>query len=197
MISKADLARRGSTHADVVEQEFALLRSKLRPPVIPGTTRQTEVRRTARSSDIVPLTLVVAPAGSGKTQLLANWVSTTRVPTAWLSLEEMDDDPVELWTGVIAALEQLAPECGRVADRDLLGGADRSTMSSAPCSTASRRIRPPRPCWSSTMFTTSSSTASDDSRRVRATRSSLAARRPRRARRPRTFRSTGSGCAAN
>ena len=66
-----------------------------------------------------PLTLVVAPAGSGKTQLLANWVSTTPVPTAWLSLEEMDNDPIELWTGVIAALEVLAPKCGLTV-RDLL-----------------------------------------------------------------------------
>jgi LuxR family maltose regulon positive regulatory protein len=65
------------------------------------------------------LTLVVAPAGSGKTQLLVDWLRKLTVPAAWVSLEEIDDDPVELWTAVIAAAEQLEPGCGRAA-RDLL-----------------------------------------------------------------------------
>ena len=70
-----------------------------------------------------PLTVVIAPAGSGKTQLMSSWVSRATVPTAWLSLEELDDDPVELWSGVIAVLEQLAPGCGRVATERRVGGA--------------------------------------------------------------------------
>ena len=122
MISKADLATPGSTHADVVEQPSWLLRSKLRPPVIPGyyTPRPRFDDLLGRVSAF-PLTLVVAPAGSGKTQLLAHWVSTAPVPTAWLSLEEMDNDPIELWTGIIATLEVLAPKCGLTV-RDLLAG---------------------------------------------------------------------------
>ncbi len=62
-----------------------------------------------------PLTLVIAPAGSGKTQLLANWVDHSTMPTAWLSLEEMDDDGVELWTAVIAALQAHEPGAGATA----------------------------------------------------------------------------------
>src|SRR6185312_10684513 len=62
-----------------------------------------------------PMTLVVAPAGSGKTQLLSHWVAHHPRPTTWLSLEEMDDDPIGLWTAVIAALQTLAPGAGRTA----------------------------------------------------------------------------------
>ncbi len=66
-----------------------------------------------------PLTLVIAPAGSGKTQLLANWVDHGEMPTAWLSLEGMDDNAVELWTAVIAALQALVPDVGRTAAAQL------------------------------------------------------------------------------
>ena len=59
-----------------------------------------------------PLTLVVAPAGTGKTSLVAGWVAETSTPTAWLSLDETDRDGVQFWSGVIAALDSLAPGCG-------------------------------------------------------------------------------------
>ena len=49
--------------------------------------------------------LVSAPAGSGKTLLLAEWVreSGTR-ETAWVSLDADDNDPRRLWSAVTAAL---------------------------------------------------------------------------------------------
>ncbi len=69
-----------------------------------------------------PLTLVVAPAGSGKSQLVSNWIDTTDLRTAWLSLEEADDNYAEFWFGVVAALNQLAPECGSDAHDSLKEG---------------------------------------------------------------------------
>ncbi len=59
-----------------------------------------------------PLTLVVAPAGTGKTSLVAGWVAESSTPTAWLSLDETDRDGVQFWSAVIAALDTLAPGCG-------------------------------------------------------------------------------------
>ena len=100
-----------------------LLRSKLRAPTNP----RYFIPR-PRLNDLLdqvveaPLTLVVAPAGSGKTQLISNWIETTDVQSAWLSLEETDDNETELWFGVIAALEQLAPGCG-IDAQSLLQGA--------------------------------------------------------------------------
>jgi LuxR family maltose regulon positive regulatory protein len=45
-----------------------------------------------------PLTLVSAPAGSGKTQLLIEWRRRTSPAqrTAWLTLDDYDNDPVTL-----------------------------------------------------------------------------------------------------
>jgi len=55
------------------------------------------------------LTLIAAPAGFGKTTLLAAWrESEVRRPVAWLSVDEGDADPVVLWAHVIEALRQVA-----------------------------------------------------------------------------------------
>jgi LuxR family transcriptional regulator, maltose regulon positive regulatory protein len=53
------------------------------------------------------LVLVSAPAGSGKTALLADWAR--RRPVAWLSLDAGDNDPVRFWRHAIAALDRARP----------------------------------------------------------------------------------------
>ena len=55
------------------------------------------------------LVLVCAPAGFGKTALLADWVRRGRRPAAWLSLDQGDNDPARFWRHVIAALERVRP----------------------------------------------------------------------------------------
>jgi LuxR family maltose regulon positive regulatory protein len=53
------------------------------------------------------LTLVSAPAGFGKTTLLASWLaagSTAGRPVAWVSLEESEREPGSFWTYVVTAL---------------------------------------------------------------------------------------------
>jgi LuxR family maltose regulon positive regulatory protein len=60
------------------------------------------------------LALVEAPAGYGKTTLLAEWSSAEveRRRFAWLSLDEGDSDPVRFWVGVVDALRTLHPDVG-------------------------------------------------------------------------------------
>jgi LuxR family maltose regulon positive regulatory protein len=71
------------------------------------------------------MTLVCAPAGFGKTALLAAWAAGGRGPVAWLSLDEGDDDPARFWRHVAAALERASPGIsGGVGP--LLGSAPRS-----------------------------------------------------------------------
>jgi len=55
------------------------------------------------------LVLVCAPAGFGKTSLLADWARRGRRPVAWLSLDQGDNDPARFWRHVIAALDRQRP----------------------------------------------------------------------------------------
>ena len=53
------------------------------------------------------LTLVSAPAGFGKTTLLAEWLAVAAAggrSVAWLSLDQRDNDPALFWAYVVAAL---------------------------------------------------------------------------------------------
>src|SRR5215510_3664230 len=71
------------------------------------------------------LILVCAPAGSGKTALLAAWAAGGQWPVAWLWLDEGDDDPARFWRHVAAALERARPGIsGRIGP--LLGSAPQS-----------------------------------------------------------------------
>jgi len=59
------------------------------------------------------LTMVCAPAGFGKTALLADWAQRSGRPVAWLSLDAGDNDPVRFWRHVAAALEGVRDGVGQ------------------------------------------------------------------------------------
>lgn len=61
------------------------------------------------------VTLVVAPAGFGKTTLLASWAEAARMPAAWLALDEGDRDPATFLENLAAAMRRAAPGFGEQA----------------------------------------------------------------------------------
>jgi LuxR family maltose regulon positive regulatory protein len=58
------------------------------------------------------LTLVSAPAGYGKTTLVTEWLHSTPVKTAWISLDSGDNDPARFLAYLIAALQQVDNHIG-------------------------------------------------------------------------------------
>jgi ATP/maltotriose-dependent transcriptional regulator MalT/DNA-binding SARP family transcriptional activator len=52
-----------------------------------------------------PVALIVAPAGYGKSTLLAQWAHVSNVPFAWYTLDETDNDLALFLRGVTRALE--------------------------------------------------------------------------------------------
>ena len=59
------------------------------------------------------LILVSAPAGFGKTTLVAEWLRHSGMPAAWLSIDRDDNDPTRFWRYVVAALQTVNPDFGR------------------------------------------------------------------------------------
>jgi LuxR family transcriptional regulator, maltose regulon positive regulatory protein len=60
----------------------------------------------------LPLTLLSAPAGFGKSTLLADWLASCAIPVAWLSLEAADNEPTRFLSSLIAALQTCDPQLG-------------------------------------------------------------------------------------
>ena len=53
------------------------------------------------------LTLISAPAGFGKTTLVSEWIVGCERPTAWVSIDEGDSDPISFLTYLISAMQTI------------------------------------------------------------------------------------------
>jgi LuxR family maltose regulon positive regulatory protein len=118
--------RLGGANERMLERVSRPVRTKLSPPllradVIPRERLLESLSAAVRS---YRLTLVSAPAGYGKTTLLAALPhACPDLPLGWLSLEEEDNDPASFLAALIAALKRLNPDCCSAA-QDLLVGLD-------------------------------------------------------------------------
>lgn len=112
-------------------------------PILPVWLAQTRIHAPLPRADVMarptllarlrafsiahPFTLISAPAGYGKTTLLAEFCRdavaarphpdrpAAILPAAWLSLEEEDNDPARFLQAIVASLRCLNPACGATA----------------------------------------------------------------------------------
>ena len=96
--------------AEVASERDVLLATKLHVPR-PGPGVVPRPRLTGHLDEGLErgLLLVCAPAGYGKTVLLADWARRRQRPVAWLSLDEGDNDPARFWRYAVAALDRARP----------------------------------------------------------------------------------------
>src|SRR5215471_2903164 len=79
------------------------------------------------------LTLVCAPAGYGKTTLLAQWCQAKADGSfAWVTLDKGDSDPVRFWTYLICAIAGIEPAVGRASLKALSAEPDHLTGDALP-----------------------------------------------------------------
>jgi LuxR family maltose regulon positive regulatory protein len=115
-LSRSSVSDRKAVRPATLTQRDPLLATKLHVP----RPRRQLVSRPALIKRVQegiqgPLTLISAPAGFGKTTLLAQWAAESGMPVAWVSLEPQDNDPVRFLASVLAALQQLDPHMGTTA----------------------------------------------------------------------------------
>jgi len=123
---------------------FDLIKGKLlRPLVRPGTIVRPGLVERLADGDSRPIVSVVAPAGYGKTTLLAQWPERSGHAIAWVSVDEGDNDPKVLLTYLAEALNAIEPVGRRVFDA-LASPASSVPGSVVPrlCSAFSSMIRP-------------------------------------------------------
>ncbi|MEW6402168.1 MAG: LuxR C-terminal-related transcriptional regulator [Chloroflexota bacterium] len=93
-----------------------LIRTKLHPPfirtgLVPRPRLQARIAEGLRG----PLTLVIAPAGFGKTNLTVPCVAECGIPVAWLSLDKNDNQVGRFLSYLIAALQEADSTLGSEA----------------------------------------------------------------------------------
>ncbi len=71
-------------------------------------SRPEPVRRLLEAGE-VPLALLVAPAGYGKTTVLSEWAERDPRPFAWVRLDGEDDHPARLMASIATVLEASEP----------------------------------------------------------------------------------------
>ena len=111
-----DSSGASTTDAGTNSPAFSLLETKLYVP----KSRSSLVARPRLIEQLHPtperkLTLVVGPAGFGKTTLLAEWIAVDRgVQNAigWVSLDPTENEPALFWSYVIRALQKAHPNVG-------------------------------------------------------------------------------------
>jgi LuxR family transcriptional regulator, maltose regulon positive regulatory protein len=99
------------------------------PPLREGTVSRTALLEFLRPTALATVALIGAPAGYGKTTLLAEVAAgAQRRPFAWLTAEEQDNDPARL----IAALSSALVKVGGVDRADFEGlGKPRTSLAAA------------------------------------------------------------------
>jgi len=98
----------------LISWQKQLLTTKFYVPVAPGPLISRPRLTTLLTKSLkYPLTLISAPAGFGKTTLLATWEQSlpeNHLLRAWVSLDEEDNDPQLFWTYVLSALQKQQPQ---------------------------------------------------------------------------------------
>jgi len=100
--------------ASAVELDALLLDAKLTiPPTRPDSVSRDDLIQRARTSGC-RIVGVTAPAGYGKSTLLAHWARVEDRPVGWVSLDRFDDDPSVLLTLLASAYARVYPDSAYV-----------------------------------------------------------------------------------
>lgn len=92
-------------------QNITLLRTKLhRPPVPDNHIHRPSLINKLEKQGKVPLILVSAPAGYGKSTLISCWLSESKRPSGWLSLDKNDNNLVQFLLYFIGAVQTIFPD---------------------------------------------------------------------------------------
>ncbi|MCM8612223.1 LuxR C-terminal-related transcriptional regulator [Accumulibacter sp.] len=86
-------------------------RSKLQcPRVVADFVVREDLQRQLEDATRLPLTVVAAPLGYGKTSLVAHWLADRVGLAAWLSLDAADGEPYAFIHALVAAVRSVLPD---------------------------------------------------------------------------------------
>jgi len=115
LVSSSDESRKNESAGAATQ----LLETKLYVPRSrSGLVARPRLIEAIRQGAAQKLTIVVAPAGFGKTTLVAGWLADTfgaeaaKTTAGWVSLDPSENEPTIFWSYFIAALQRIHPGVG-------------------------------------------------------------------------------------
>jgi LuxR family maltose regulon positive regulatory protein len=85
------------------------------PPAGNNIVHRTELFEKLNKGLSRKLILVSAPAGFGKTTVVSDWINQSKIPTAWFSLDNGDNDPTDFLSYIISGIQSIHKEFGQSA----------------------------------------------------------------------------------
>lgn len=85
------------------------------PPVGNNIVHRSELYEKLNTGLSRKLILVSAPAGFGKTTVVSDWIDQNKIPTAWFSLDNGDNDPADFLCYIISGIQSIQNEFGQSA----------------------------------------------------------------------------------
>jgi LuxR family transcriptional regulator, maltose regulon positive regulatory protein len=99
------------------------------PPAGNNIVHRSELFETLNIGLSRKLILVSAPAGFGKTTVVSDWIDQNKIPAAWFSLDNGDNDPVDFLSYIISGIQGIHKEFGQSALK-LLSSPNRPSVES-------------------------------------------------------------------
>ena len=133
------------------DSEVVIATKLFRPSPRQQTVERTRLHDLLRQGLTRPLTLVVAPAGWGKSTLVAEWLRRDPVTAGWVSLDSGDDDATRFWRYLLRPPARRAAGQAR-ASRGWMPPARTSSVTCSPRSSTRWRLQPRLwcSCWTTT-----------------------------------------------
>jgi LuxR family transcriptional regulator, maltose regulon positive regulatory protein len=85
------------------------------PPAGNNTVHRSELFEKLNAGLSRKLILISAPAGFGKTTVVSDWIDQNKIPAAWFSLDNGDNDPVDFLSYIISGIQSIHTTFGQGA----------------------------------------------------------------------------------
>lgn len=83
------------------------------PQPRPNLIARPQLIKKLQESTSCKLILISAPAGYGKTTIMTSWRLESGLPSAWVSLDKEDNDPIRFLIYISKAFNEISPEIGQ------------------------------------------------------------------------------------
>jgi ATP/maltotriose-dependent transcriptional regulator MalT len=97
-------------HSGDFQVDHSVRAPQMTPPHLPQVLNRPRLLEFLKKNKEKKIIFILGQAAQGKTTLAASYVKTSRIPTAWLNLDQSHSDPVNLFYLIVQSLQYVLKE---------------------------------------------------------------------------------------